>query len=246
VTAAASAAARGIIEKRQGKNMTFQRLIKLVVATALLVGAMAPSANADPLVITGGILRYLPDEPAFIQISFGNGSANIGWEDETGGWLPDFTVAGYFPGDRIDVSTDESFPTQGGGFFGELRLGSELYSVTMFEFAVDAVRDVIVPPFGDSQFISFTGIPFNFHGRVSAISADQRTLATDFIGAGSATLLLDVVRLPSDEFASLDHVVYTFERTPTPVPEPTSLLLVGAGLGAIGTRSLRRKRSSAS
>ena len=58
---------------------------------------MAQSASADPLVITGGILRYLLDEPARLQASFLNGSVDIEWADEIDGGTPEYTCC-YHPG----------------------------------------------------------------------------------------------------------------------------------------------------
>ena len=90
--------------------------------------------------------------------------------------------------------------------------------------------------------ISVTGIPFRFRGMVSATSADRRAVVVDLIGAGSAAVDLGVVTAPYEPFAFVDGVVYTFEKTPTPVPEPTSLLLIGSGFVAMVARRPHRKR----
>ena len=88
--------------------MTFRRLIRLVLAAALALGALAPSAIADPLVITGGILGYPILNDARLQTSFRNGSVNIEWSNEQGDWLPDF-CCNYNPGDRIDLQPTRAF-----------------------------------------------------------------------------------------------------------------------------------------
>ena len=119
------------------------------IVAILFVGPTSPPASADPvtLQVTSGVLRYPISNPAVLEIQFPNGSADISWSDEQDEWLPDFYECCYAPGDRINVSADESFPTPFYRAGGEFRLGSEVYSVTSLKLEVIALRDAIVPSF---------------------------------------------------------------------------------------------------
>jgi hypothetical protein len=222
-----------------GQKMTTRRSLKPIAAAWLLLGAITPSAYADPVTvpITSGLLWYPVTNPAILEVQFPNGSATVGWGDDNQEWVPDFFRGGCCtPGMRLNLSTDENF--SGGpfpGFGGELRFGSEIYSVTSFNFSAVALRDINVPALGEGEGRTFT-VPFTFRGVVSGSTASHRTLVLNLIGFGHASAVLEGV-FPTHN--SPGEARYAFEATPTPVPEPGTLLLFATGIG-VGLRRMRR------
>jgi hypothetical protein len=212
------------------------------IVVAWLLQVMASRVYADPVTIpiTSGLLSYPVQNEATLRVQLPNGSAAIEWSDGLAGdWPPDFYAGCCTPGMSLNLSTDESFPDPLGTHFGQLSVGSNIYSVTSFSFSVIALRDIQVPgDIGERQH--FTGIPFTFRGAVSGTTPDGRTLTLGLSGLGRASATLFAL---SESQSYLGGASYNFESTtPSPVPEPGTWLLVATGLGAVMRRRVGSRR----
>jgi hypothetical protein len=213
-----------------------RRLLYTTVILSLLFGR---PAGAEPLAVTSGFLIFTDEPGGFLLV--GNDFA------VTGEWFPR-VVSGTFwfdrcqpcaPGSVVDFgSTTYSFSQSdlsfapssgvlGGTSYSELFLDAEL--------TFNGPR-VVAPLTGGNSQGSFT-----MEGSIAAYLHRSHTSgpvwSSDLVGSGVAVASFGPL-FESGLF--LDELEYGFVES-DPVPEPSTLLLIGAGLAA-GARRFRKAR----
>ena len=204
-------------------------LPRLVIAVAIVVQVSATAASADPVRVTGGSLSFdTGDPPAFSLLT------STGQLLEAEGFRLDWPATCFFqcsPGVTIPialVATEADDPAffraDGVDLFPVMRLGISGTPVTLGSDI--GTRN---GPFEVFQR------PFTFAGQLTGYATPDRigppVFDVTLTGSGTARLSM-ALEEGRYSFSSLD---YNFEAV-APVPEPATLLLVGAGAGLIWRR----------
>jgi hypothetical protein len=209
-------------------------LLRLVIACAIAIQVSAAAAAADPIRVIAGSLSFDTGGPPAFSLLTSSGQLFV-----AEGFRRDWPATCFFqcaPGVEIPISLGVTEVTDGSAVF--LADGVELFPVIDFVISAPSVTlgsDTGTP---NDVFEEFRR-PFTFAGQLTGYASPDRTGTPIFdlslTGSGTATLsmVLDNGRY---SFSSLD---YDFEAAP--VPEPGTLLLVGAGAALIWRR---RERTS--
>lgn len=221
----------------------------VVVSLLLLTGA---PAVADPVTVTSGFAR-LTDEPGDFSL-VGSGF------HLTGDWFPRtlegtfwFQVCGHpdlagsaggcLPGSRIDFGTTTyalSADPQGSGVIAGVAHERLFYSGE-WTFHGPTVTGPVA--FDESPLVRHG--TFAFEGSISAFLNADRTgtplFSADLRGSGTADVFFAMEGAGTSGQRLVAHDLHYSFETPQPVPEPSSVLLVAAGLAA-GFNRIRRRR----
>jgi hypothetical protein len=207
------------------------------VCTLLLVAAFTPSTTrADTVLITRGTLSVTGPlgGPSFAL--FGNNFFASGG-GERGASAPQITCS---------VCTSGSFVSVFGNFIGSsLGGGTIIFNGVDHSGGFAGAFMLTGPPIEIPFSLSNISVvsPFTFSGRLISCPRDcfvgPQVFSVDMIGGGTATIDLLFSGLTSNGKAifTFQKVTYNFE-----VPEPTSILLLGAGLAVLGAKFRRRTR----
>ncbi|HEX6046346.1 MAG TPA: PEP-CTERM sorting domain-containing protein [Pyrinomonadaceae bacterium] len=206
------------------------------VCTLLLFAAFTPcTTHADPLVITNGFVTITGFVAGPAYSFAGNNFAVIGGAGDQGNSTPQ---AACFPcpsGAVINVN---------GQFVGlSLGQGSATFNGVVFPNVAFMGTFIfngppLIVPFSQSDVILTS--PFTFGGHLVgcplSCGLNPPVFSVDLVGSGVATLQLRFDGLDQGRpLFSFQSVRYDFE-----VPEPASILLLSAGLTALGARLRRR------
>ena len=217
------------------------------LTTAVLTVAFAAgprTATADPIQITSGSLVlttrggviHLEGERGLVLDARGDGRAAIMECGPIAPCAPGSTVtlnAGWVGSDIGGLATidDQTFP---------LGLGTQTTGALAAIFS----GSILMPAFSGDEFVSALA-PFTFFGRLSypAPFGTVPPSPVDLTGQGTATL--DLAWVSGSGSWHVRGATYAFETLDVePIPEPTTLILVGSGIAAlVGRRRSRRGRS---
>jgi hypothetical protein len=222
------------------------RSLQLFAVSVLLSASSVLSLAAEPITVTSGIFGSPDDGPAgfglFGPDGFALGAFNPLVTSSPGGTC----FEGCTPGSAVDMSTaaggESTFTRFTLGLPGEANINgirfTQLGLAGTFRFDAPAV---VLPPL--DSFKPLTA-PFVFHGHVTGFARDDLNLQVPLfdgalIGQGSAML---------NFFGFVDgsyrrpYVTYTF-ATPAlgPVPEPTTIVLLGTAFAGIAARRWRQR-----
>ena len=220
--------------------------MKRLFCTLLMVLLLGSGwAAAEPIALTSGRVVFT-DEPGGFLL------AGSGFTLQ-GGWYPS-EVTGTFWYDRcwnFSCSRGEAvdFGTTTYGFsaseseeFIQGTIGGTVYNQLFVDADLTFNGPRVIPPAGTDPFVVATG-PFSMTGRVAAYQDRLRTgppvFVADLFGSGTANV--EFVTGPSiGPGLGVINLEYQFAN-PEPIPEPSTMLLIGTGLLAGASHRMKRR-----
>jgi hypothetical protein len=206
------------------------------VVLHVLVVTLPSNARAGPIRVTDGALV---GDAFFVTLTAtGERSLSISTSgDAFGGSYGPSHCNPCFPADQLNISSSWS----GLDFRGFVSLDGRTFrvgGVTSGALLADFEGDpVLMPEFAGDTRVSLT-TPFSFEGLFSYPESEiPPPRAETLTGSGTATLQFDWS--VSNNSWGFSGAKYEF----SPVPEPTSLVLVGIGLAGMGVRRLRQRKT---
>ena len=214
---------------------------RILVVFALTLAVVVP-ARAETLLLTSGAFNWIGG-PASVTMSGGSFSFVGTAATPSGGvfspWLqclvPECTA-----GTSVDLFTR---------FVGADLTGTAMYNGVTYSPVGSVVADASLDArwSGSLQIpLTFTGgvltAPFTFAGEFHYNDTPTTGGILDLLGGGTATLSF-TPSIPFPGAFNLTSVRYEFDSA-APVPEPTSMLLIGSGLAGLAALRRRSKASS--
>lgn len=192
-------------------------------------------ASADPINITSGTFNFLQFDGASIGLSGTNGaelSGEIGSANTA--YTPPYACmssTGGCAGQTVNLSVTDSLTSTSSdpsafAVDAGMIVNGVKYSINDLSYSISA-GSIIAPLTGTAS------APFTFMATAFGTSATGVTNTFQWTGAGTATARYSA----ANGWGSSD---YAFSTTPSPTPEPSSLLLLGPGLAGVFLACRRR------
>lgn len=220
--------------------------------TLLALALSSRPALADPLEVTSGVFLLQIESDLFTLAGHGFNLATVysgeifsdklfnrGGEPGTG-----FPPTSCFSCPEAEGEiVDWSFRTADGEqLLGKGSASIDGINATNVDFLGSMQFDVVPTPLlsggtNDFEFVA----PFVFQAMIRGVQNGQELFARQFTGRGFVSVGYEESGVVPGSFVADDEVIpYEFGGAPAPIPEPTTLLLFGSGLGAA---VLRRRRA---
>jgi hypothetical protein len=204
----------------------------------LALFACPAALGADPIVVTGGLVETeVTLHEARVTL------AGEGFELRTAAFF-NSPLAACSPCAAGTPVTLNGTYTQGLPFGGTLTIDGATYTDLHFYggSGTFVTPEVALPATGS------LALPFEFSGLLLAFANPndvEPVFSRQLVGSGTATA--SFVRVSGED--NLFHLLseglqYRFEATAAPVPEPTSMMLLGTGLAAVAVGRWRRRKLS--
>jgi len=221
-----------------------RNIVGAAIVCALLFSGT--TAHADPLLVTSG--SYTDGSFSGFWTLIGDGFLLSGASEGSAGGLfqsckpcgfesapvaLNFTThvfGGPFLGGRPGTFNGVSYPTT--VFDGELHFVGPSFSAAI----LSPTNLILTAPF------TMNGHLVGFPNGTAELLGMPKLFESDFIGRGTATarFVQDPTLPGQPNLFEVMSVVYRFESSESPVPEPATLLMLGAGLVIVSRRMRRR------
>lgn len=221
-------------------------MARVLCSAVALVLVLCRSAVADPLTVTSGFVIFT-DEPGEFAL------AGPGF-DLQGSWFPR-TVTGTFWHDRcqpcaagtpVDFgSTTYAFSTDRSAIAGG-SVGGVAYDQLFYDAQVTFTGPFVFAPvqLNEDGATRQSG-SFDFMGRIAVFAGDSPSgsalFSADLRGSGTAHVFFGAATDDAQGPFVLHDLDYIFEDQ-APIPEPSTLLLMGSSLAAAAARRVTQRR----
>ena len=209
------------------------RIVALCCAAVLVCAVGSGTAWGDPVVITAGTFDANVLGTVAIPVSFTSSLFDVSGVLDLG-FGPKGACEPCLPGQTVTFSTVLAGPDPASG-----TINGTFYPAFTLEGVYNFTSPSVQLPSGLQALQTTTlTLPFSMSGTFNAFSTSPQTpILVDLPVTGQGSLTVTVEESQSNQLG-VQHAIYTFSSdSPSPTPEPASLLLISSGV--IGIFALR-------